>query len=57
LKKSSAIAVANADQNADVDVDTWLIKNLIVDQGPNTEAFSRQSPWPGHPNFEKDQRI
>ncbi|MDD2388914.1 MAG: 50S ribosomal protein L22 [Desulfobacterales bacterium] len=32
-------AVANADQKADIDVDTLVIKNIFVDQGPTLKRF------------------
>ena len=45
-QKSAAIvekivrsAVANADQNSDIDVDTLIISNVIVDGGPTLKRF------------------
>ncbi len=45
-KKSAAIvekilnsAVSNADQNSDIDIDSLIIKNIIVDEGPTLKRF------------------
>lgn len=34
IKKVVNSAVANADQNPNIDIDTLYIKNVLVDQGP-----------------------
>ena len=39
LEKLVRSAVANADQNADLDVDTLVIRNIIVDGGPTLKRF------------------
>ena len=39
LGKVIRSAVANADQNPDIDVDNLLISNIIVDQGPTLKRF------------------
>ena len=39
VEKVLRSAVANADQNADVDVDALVIKNVLVDQGPSLKRF------------------
>jgi len=39
VEKVVRSAVANADQNADVDVDALVIKNILVDQGPSLKRF------------------
>lgn len=39
LAKVLRSAIANADQNAKLDVDKLVIKNIIVDQGPSLKRF------------------
>ena len=39
VEKIVRSAVANADQNPDVDVDALVIKNIIVDEGPMLKRF------------------
>lgn len=39
LEKTLRSAVANADQNADLDVDNLVVRNITVDQGPTMKRF------------------
>ena len=39
VEKVVRSAVANADQNPDIDVDLLVIRNVIVDQGPTLKRF------------------
>ena len=39
VEKTLRSAIANADQNPDMDVDALVIQNLIVDQGPVLKRF------------------
>ncbi len=39
LEKLVRSALANAEQQGDVDVDTLMIKNIIVDQGPSLKRW------------------
>ena len=39
VEKVVRSAVANADQNPDIDVDLLVIKNIIVDEGPMLKRF------------------
>ena len=39
VEKTMRSAVANADQNPDVDVDSLIIQNIIADQGPTLKRF------------------
>lgn len=39
VEKILRSAVANADQNPDIDVDTLVVKNIIVDEGPMLKRF------------------
>lgn len=39
IEKVIRSAVANADQNADIDVDSLVIRSIIADQGPTLKRF------------------
>lgn len=39
VRKVLRSAVANADQNTDMDVDTLVIRNITADQGPMLKRF------------------
>jgi large subunit ribosomal protein L22 len=39
VEKIIQSAVANADQNPDIDVDTLVIRNITADQGPTLKRF------------------
>ena len=39
IEKIVRSAVANADQNPDIDVDLLVIRNIIADQGPTLKRF------------------
>lgn len=39
VEKILRSAIANADQNAKMDVDSLMIKNIIVDEGPTLKRF------------------
>jgi len=39
VEKIVRSAVANADQNPDIDVDTLIIQNITADQGPTLKRF------------------
>src|SRR6056297_1528851 len=39
VEKIVRSAVANADQNPDIDVDILVIKSIIVDEGPTLKRF------------------
>lgn len=39
VEKIVRSAVANADQNPDIDVDLLVIRNIIADQGPTLKRF------------------
>ena len=43
LEKILQSAVANADQNADVDVDLLVVRNIIADQGPTLKRFKARA--------------
>ncbi len=39
ISKTLKSAVANAENNHELDVDTLVVKNIIVDQGPSMKRF------------------
>ncbi len=39
LEKLVRSAVANADQNPDIDVDALVVRNVVADQGPMLKRF------------------
>lgn len=43
VNKTIRSAVANADQKEGVDIDSLIIKNVIVDQGPMQKRFSARA--------------
>jgi len=43
LEKIIRSAVANADQNADVDVDLLVIRNITADQGPTLKRWKARA--------------
>ena len=43
LEKILRSAVANADQNADIDVDLLIIRNIIADQGPTLKRWKARA--------------
>ena len=43
VEKTIRSAVANADQNPAIDVDTLIIQNIIADQGPTLKRFKARA--------------
>jgi large subunit ribosomal protein L22 len=43
LEKIVRSAVANADHNADIDVDLLVIRNIIADQGPTLKRWKARA--------------
>ncbi len=43
LEKVIRSAVANADQKPDIDVDSLVIRNVLVDQGPTLKRFKARA--------------
>jgi large subunit ribosomal protein L22 len=43
LEKVIRSAVANADQNHNIDVDSLVIRNIVVDQGPMLKRFQARA--------------
>ncbi len=43
VEKTVRSAVANADQNPEIDVDALIIQNIIADQGPTLKRFKARA--------------
>ncbi len=43
LEKIIRSAVANADQNADIDIDLLVIRNITADQGPSLKRWKARA--------------
>ncbi len=43
VEKVVRSALANADQNQDIDVDSLVIRNIIADQGPTLKRFKARA--------------
>ena len=43
IRKIIRSAVANADQNTDIDVDSLVIRNIIANQGPTLKRFKARA--------------
>lgn len=63
-KKSAVIvekivrsAVSNADQNPDIDIDSLIIKDIIVDQGPTLKRFRARARGRGSRILKRTSHI
>ena len=43
LEKTIRSAVANADQNPDIDIDQLVIQNIVADQGPTLKRWKARA--------------
>ncbi len=57
VEKVVRSAVANADQNESIDVDTLIIQNVIVDQGPSLKRFRARARGRGSRILKKTSHI
>lgn len=57
LEKLIRSAVANADQNPNVDVDALVIKNIYVDQGPTLKRFRARARGRGSRILKRTSHI
>jgi len=57
VEKILRSAIANADQNADLDVDSLLIKNIIVDEGPMLKRFRARARGRGSRILKRTSHI
>ena len=57
LEKLIRSAVANADQNPNVDVDSLVIRNIYVDQGPTLKRFRARARGRGSRILKRTSHI
>ncbi|MCF8068611.1 MAG: 50S ribosomal protein L22 [Desulfobacterales bacterium] len=57
LEKTVKSAVANADQKPDIDIDSLIIKNIIVDQGPTMKRFRARARGRGARILKRSSHI
>ena len=57
VEKVIRSAVANADQNMDIDVDSLIIRNVIADQGPTLKRFRARARGRGTRILKKTAHI
>ena len=57
VEKTVRSAAANADNNYGIDVDTLVIQNLIVDQGPSLKRFRARARGRGARILKKSSHI
>ena len=57
LEKLIRSAVANADQNPNVDVDALVIKNIYVDEGPTLKRFRARARGRGSRILKRTSHI
>mgnify|MGYP003958686905 CR=1 FL=1 len=55
LKKLVDSAVANAQENTDMDVDNLYISKIYADEGPTQKKVAPQGPGKGNQNTQEDQ--
>jgi len=57
VEKTVRSAAANADNNHGIDVDSLVIQNLIVDQGPSLKRFRARARGRGARILKKSSHI
>jgi large subunit ribosomal protein L22 len=57
VEKTIRSAVANADQNPDIDVDALVIRNITADQGPSLKRFKARARGRGTRILKKTAHI
>ena len=57
LEKLIRSAVANADQNPNIDVDALVIRNIYVDQGPTLKRFRARARGRGSRILKRTSHI
>ena len=57
VEKIVRSAVANADQNSDIDVDLLVIRNVIADQGPTLKRFKARARGRGTRILKRSSHI
>ncbi|MGB9498766.1 MAG: 50S ribosomal protein L22 [Dissulfuribacterales bacterium] len=57
LEKILRSAIANADQNEDMDIDSLVIKNIIVNEGPTLKRFRARARGRGSRILKRTSHI
>jgi large subunit ribosomal protein L22 len=57
VEKILRSAIANADQNAELDVDSLVIKNIIVNEGPTLKRFRARARGRGSRILKRTSHI
>lgn len=57
VEKVLRSAIANADQNENMDVDLLVVKNIIVDQGPTLKRFRARARGRGSRILKRTSHI
>ena len=57
VKKVLQSAIANADQNEDIDVDSLVIKNIIANEGPTLKRFRARARGRGSRILKRTSHI
>jgi large subunit ribosomal protein L22 len=57
VAKTISSAVANAEQNMNLDVDDLIVRNLIVDQGPSLKRFRARARGRGSRILKRTSHI
>jgi large subunit ribosomal protein L22 len=57
VEKVLKSAISNADQNKNMDVDTLVIRNIIVDEGPTLKRFSARARGRGARILKRSSHI
>jgi len=57
VEKTLRSAVANADQNTDIDVDNLVVSNILADQGPTLKRFRARARGRGARILKKTSHI
>lgn len=57
VEKVLKSAIANADQNLNMDVDSLVIKNILVDQGPTLKRFRARARGRGSRILKRTSHI
>ena len=57
VEKTLRSAIANADHNAGMDIDSLIVQNIIVDQGPSMKRFRARARGRGARILKKSSHI
>ena len=57
VEKIVRSAIANADHNAGLDVDSLIIRNIVVDQGPSLKRFRARARGRGSRILKRSSHI